>query len=340
MNDKVKTLAPQILEEIKKANNILLHCHPSTDGDSVGSSLAMMHYLKLLGKNVTVIIGDDGEVPGYLKVLPGSDQILEKNYLEIDPTKFDLFIINDSSSIDRVSRLGEVKFPSNMKTIVIDHHASNTGFGDINLTLPETIATGEILVSLFNEMGVEITKVMATCLMISIYTDSGGFRFKGVTENTFDAAGKLAKINPDYHQTIFDMNNNNDPKSLISTGLVLTNIHNYFRGNVAIGEVTKQMLNSHGISAEDAGGSETSNQLISVPGWNIGITLTEKEEGVVYVSMRTRDQEKFDLSKIAVELGGGGHKAAAGAEIKKPFNEAKQLLLETIQKVYPGLGKP
>jgi phosphoesterase RecJ-like protein len=340
MNPKIKKLAPQIWEAIQNSKSVLLHSHPGADGDSLGSALAMKHMIEGLGKKATVILGDDEKVPVHLQVLPGWEQVVVKNYLQIDPTQYDLFLIQDSSSIDRISRLGEVKFPETMKTVVIDHHASNTGFGDLNLTVPETIATGEIIFELFKIWKVEITKDIASCLFISIYTDSGGFKFAGVTEHTFDAAGELVSLNPDFHKLIFEMNNNENPKSLLYKGLILTHIEAYFNGQVALSALSFDELQKNGIPQEFMSGSWLSNELISVPGWDVGIVLTEKEKDQSFLSMRTRDVEKYDLSKLALELGGGGHKAAAGATIKAPFDEAKKQLLAAIQKTYPELGTP
>ena len=96
MSDKVKQIAPVIWDEIRKANNILLHLHRGPDPDSVGSALAMMHLLQNLKKNPIVIAGDT-ELSQSFSVLPGFDQIVRKNYREIDSTKFDLFIISDES---------------------------------------------------------------------------------------------------------------------------------------------------------------------------------------------------------------------------------------------------
>src|SRR6266540_1836092 len=108
MNQKIIDLAPTIFEAVQQSRNILLHCHPSPDCDSLGSSLAWMYYLKSIGKNVTVIIGDSIRHPKNLTVMPGYDQIVMKNYFEIKPEEFDLFIINDAADLTRVSNKAQV----------------------------------------------------------------------------------------------------------------------------------------------------------------------------------------------------------------------------------------
>src|SRR3989344_7317983 len=150
MTEQVKKLAPEIWNAIKGAKKILLHLHPNPDPDSVGSALAMSHALRALGKSVTVIKGDS-PMPEYLSFLPGYEAILAKNYLEIEPTDFDLFLMLDISQLNRVTGLGEVKFPSTLKTILIDHHVTAEPFAGLNLIAPEYPATAQILYDLFGE---------------------------------------------------------------------------------------------------------------------------------------------------------------------------------------------
>ena len=135
------------------------------------------------------------------------------------------------------------------------------------------------------------------------------------------------------------MENSLDPKSIEYMGLFFSGIKRYFGGQVAVCSITRQQLLDHQIPPEiDI--PELANTIKSAIGNEIAISMTEKDQDVIRVSMRARG-DKFDLSKIAVATGsGGGHPVAAGATIKKPMPEAKRFLLETIQKVYPDLGQP
>ena len=109
MTETVKKLAPEILDVIKKSESILLHCHPSPDPDSVGSALAMKFALQSLGKKVTIIAGDS-PVPSAFSHFPGFAEIIPKNFFEIDLAAFDLFIIQDSGSLDRISKKAQLFF--------------------------------------------------------------------------------------------------------------------------------------------------------------------------------------------------------------------------------------
>lgn len=332
-------MAPIIWAEIQKANNILLHCHPSPDADSVGSTLAVGTLLRKLGKNVTHIIGDS-ERPNGLNSLPGFDKIEPKNYFQIDISKFDHFFILDSSNLDQISKKGEIIFPASLRTVVIDHHSSNKEFGNINLVDTSYGSLAEMIYDLFKLWGVDISPEMAISLFTGIYTDTG-FKYPRTTYETFAAASELARIYPNFPRTIFELENSEEPERVKFLGLALSSIETHFNNSVAISTISYEQMEKLGIKPQHTEKTDIPNILKSVIGWNIGIKMSEVEPGKVSVSFRTRDEKKWDVAKIAVATGsGGGHPAAAGATIKLPFDQAKKFLLETIQKVYPELGQP
>jgi bifunctional oligoribonuclease and PAP phosphatase NrnA len=331
-----KSLSDQILETIKGANKILLHLHPSPDGDSVGSSLAMMHVLEGMGKQVVVISGDS-EPAQVFSGLPGFEKIINQNYPELEKGEFDLFIIQDTSNSDQISKKGEVIFPEGMKTVIIDHHASNVGFGDINLIDSKAPAAAQVLYELIESWGIEINPDVAICLITGIYFDSL-FRYPGTTSRTFEIAAKLSSIYPDFPSVLFQIENNSDPERVYLTGIAYSNIETHFGGKVAIAIVTQEQMKDKGILKKHIENNEVSNTLKTVKGWDIDISFIEVEPNQFSASFRTRDPERYDVSKVAVELGGGGHKAAAGARISKPLEEAKQILLDSLKKNYPDLA--
>lgn len=338
MTEENKKLIPLIWDEIGKANSILLHCHPDPDPDSIGTSLAFMHMLQGQGKKVTLIKGDS-DLPRSLSHLPGYDHILLQNYFEIDLSRFDLFIILDSGSKTQISKKGDIVFPENLKTIVLDHHASNDGYGSINLIDASYPATAQIVFDLFQTWKIKITPQIAECLMLGIYSDTGGFKYSGTTSHTFDAASQLASIYPQYTKSIYLFENNLEPQHITFISLALAHIENYFENKVRIAAISYAVLKDHSIEKRHADKMELANTLKAVVGTEIGISFIETEPNIISVSMRSRNPDKYDVSKIAVATKvGGGHRAAAGARVAMPFEEAKTFLLETIQQVYPELG--
>lgn len=339
MSDKVKQLAPAIWEEIQKANKILLHLHRGPDPDSAGSALAMMHLLKDMGKNPTVISGDSN-LPESFSLMPGFDQIIKNNYFQINPKSFDLFIALDSSTLSQISKNGEIIFPENLRTVKIDHHQNQDDYADINLVDPSYCATSHILYDLTQEWEIELTPEAAACLFAGIYSDTGGFKYPPTNYETLLAGSELAKIYPDYFRIIFELENSRTPKQLEFFGLALSSVEHYFSDKVAVAAVSFKQLQKHGITKDDTKNLELPNTLKSVVGWTIGISFIETEPGRIEVGLRKREYEGPDLSKLAIVLGGGGHKAAAGGTIKLPFTKARKFLLQKIQEVYPELGKP
>ena len=340
MTEQIKELAPEILEAIQKSNKILLHCHPHPDPDSVGSVLAMSVVLKKIGKAVTPIIGDT-EYPQTLMDFPNRQWIQPKNYTQVDLNEFDLFLILDSSSPSQITQLEEVTFPDTLNTIVIDHHATNTKYGKTNLVEPNYSSTSQILYELFKFWGVEINSDIAVCLFIGIFADTGGFKYLNSTPEVLQIASELVKINPNYHKLIFNLENNKKPIEIEMTGLALSSIEKYFSNKVVLSVIPYEEIRKRNLSKSDAMEGMVASLLKTVVGWNLTASLVEAEPNVVTVSLRTRDENKFHVSKIAKSVGekGGGHKGAAGTTIKEPLAKAKATLLNAIEQTFPELGK-
>lgn len=340
MTDQIKQMAPKILEAIQKSNKILLHCHPYPDPDSVGSVLAMSTVLKNLDKDVTAITGDT-EYPQNLMGFPNREWIQSKNYTQINPSEFDLFLVLDSSSLSQITQLAEIEFPDNMNSIVIDHHATNSSFGKLNLVEPTYSSTSQILYELFKLWQVEINSDIAACLFMGIFADTGGFKYLNSTPETLQTASELAKINPNYHKLISDLENNKKPIEVEMTGLALSSIEKYFSDRVALSVIPYEEIKRRKLSRSDAMEGLVASLLKAVIGWDLVASLVEAEPNSVTVSLRTRDENKFDVSKIAKTVGekGGGHKGAAGTTILEPLEKAKETLLQTIGKTFPELGE-
>lgn len=310
---------------IQNATNILLHLHPKPDPDSIGSALATYHAMKGLGKNVTIMQGDS-ILPLSFSFLPGYDVIVKNDYFDIDLSQFDLFIIQDSGSKQLVSRKGEVIFPPHLKTLVIDHHKTNVGYGDENLIDISYAATAEYLYNLFVLWEIDITPEIAACLYIGIYGDTGGFRYPSTTPQTMRIVSKLAEIYPDFTKLSYELENNNTPGKIAFDALALGNVE--VHGSVALSAVSFDEMQKRGITREDSDSNVISNAFISVKGWNVGVTLIEKAPHEISISFRSKDGT--DVSAIAEKIGGGGHKPAAGALLLIPLEEAKKKVLEAI----------
>jgi phosphoesterase RecJ-like protein len=335
MNNELSLISPKVLEkaesilnQIKASQNILLHCHVGPDPDSVGSVLAMKEVLENMGKNVTAISGDN-KLSDSLLSLPKADSIEIKKFAEVDLSKFDLYIILDTAAPQMISMINEPKFPLSIKTIIIDHHASNVGFADINLIDPDSRATAFTLYELFKVWNVEISHDIAVNLFMGIYTDTGGFSYSGVDHRCISACGELARIAPDFTKYISDISNNESAGYITFISQALTNIDIIENGRLVISSVSNEFIRKNNIPNDATSGHSVSTILKKIKGWGVIVTMIEIEPNLIKVGLRTRD-ESIDVSRIAAKVGGGGHRLASGVVMRMGLEEAKKKIIEAV----------
>jgi len=337
--DNMKEIAFKIKNEIEAASNILLHCHPYPDPDSVCSTLALQDVLVGMGKRVIIIRGDS-DIPANLADLENLESIKNLEWAQVDKMAYDLFIILDSSSLSHVSQKVEVVIPNGMTTIVIDHHKTNTQFGAINLIEGDYASTMQILYELFNLWGLSLSKTVALYLFVGIYTDTGGFRYPVATLDVFQVASALVRLQPDYHTLLFSIENNKSPIELEMLGLALSSIEKHHNDRIVFSSISHLEIKKRQLTRGEAMEGLVADTLRSVQGWHVVASLVEAEPGVVTVSLRTRDELKYDMSLIATHVGvkGGGHRGAAGTTIHKGLMQAKEELLEKLLLHFPDLA--
>ncbi len=329
----VEEVAGQILAEIKKAKSILLHCHPSPDPDSVGSALAMKFAIEQLGGKATIIKGDS-QFPKAFEHFPGADSILMKSYWEIDPSEYDLMIIQDAD-LRGVSREPYIdKLPENMMVINIDHHRTNKGDGKINLIDPSYPACAELLYDLFKSMGIAITQEIAINLYVGIYTDTGGFKYEGVTQRTYIAGGELFSIYPDMSKVIQKMENSNSIHDLDFLGLGFSCLEQVLDNKVLLSVIPYSKIMEKQIPEGSIKAGLISAQIRTVEGFIFSASLIEAKPNQVRVSIRSSDSKKYDVAKLAQSLGGGGHPAASGISMVCHIDEAKKLLVQKAKELF------
>lgn len=339
MSDKIKQLAPQIWSEIQKANKILLCLHPRPDLDSVASNLAMAAFLKKLNKTITIISGDDNKPPD-LAFLPGWEGIKNNHIGEIDLKKFDLFISMDAGGIGRISSKNNLQSPLPVKTVVIDHHPDNLGFGNINLIDSEAHSTCEILWTLFETWDKSyIDTNIAICIYIGMWGDTMGF--VSATKRTLGVLTKCMEFNidpPSINNKLTQMPH----RQVIIMGKILSASKLLFNNSLVMSKITFAEFIEANIHPEEIGQCKESSlyQLRRTMESSISILIYEYDPGWISISMRSDIPEKYNVSKIANELGGGGHSFAASAKFNGSIDEAEELVIQTIQKVYPELGQP
>jgi len=310
-----------------------LHLHPRPDEDSIGSVLAMGHALASLGKKFTIIKGDS-PLPEEYSHLPGYNWIIDKNFFEIALADFDLFLILDTGGVEQISRQGEIIFPDHLNTVLIDHHDNTVNFARTNLILSDYPAVGQLLFDLFKEWGVALTPEIAINLLIGIQADTGGFKYPRTTSETLAVAAELVKMSPNFPAVIAKCENVLTPGEISYLGLGLSKAESLFNNQAAISAISYEELQRAGIRENDVHQNQIANWFRQVKDWKIGIALVESQPGQTCISLRSQDGEKYDVSKVALAFGGGGHRAAAGATIKKPLAEAKAEVLRAAEELF------
>ncbi|MFA7412812.1 MAG: DHH family phosphoesterase, partial [Tissierellaceae bacterium] len=194
------TLASQIdlaIEKIVNSKNVFIASHVQPDGDNLGSMLALA--LALKSKNIDVFTLKSDEIPKDFMFLPNSDSIVDYD----GHSDVDTLVILDSGDENRIGKNKELLKKAKY-VINIDHHISNTYFGDINIVEKDASSTGEIIFDMIKLMGVEIDKEIGTCLYTAISTDTGSFMYDNTSAKTHEIAAELLRANIDKA----DINNN------------------------------------------------------------------------------------------------------------------------------------
>jgi bifunctional oligoribonuclease and PAP phosphatase NrnA len=258
-------------------------------------------------------------LPDTYAFLPGYDEIRSEPPHGIDPQ---LVFFFDSGNLERSG--GSVKQIAEHATIVnVDHHPSNTRFGDVNVIDPEASAVGQTVTEMLDHFGYPITPTIATNLYVALLTDTGGFRHENTTPRALDDAARLARLGADPGRIATLVYKMRPETTLKLNGLALATMRVELEGRLAWAKVTRRMLKeANAVMAESEGIIDTLN---SIAGLELAIIFKEVQSDLTKISVRSRGA--VDAAALCAAFGGGGHIRAAGAEIEKPMDEAVKLVL-------------
>jgi phosphoesterase RecJ-like protein len=309
----------EIKELIDANEDILIFGHKDADGDTLGCSLAFAEALRSAGKQVWVLIPPP--LPDMYTFLPGYKDIQEEPPHGIDPH---LVFFFDSGNLERSG--SSVKRIASHATIVnVDHHPSNSRFGDINIIDPDASAVGQMVIRMLDHFGFPITSNIATNLYVALLTDTGGFRHENTTPQALEDAAKLARLGADPGHIATLVYKMRPETTLKLNGLALATMRVEMEGRLAWAKVTRGMLREAGaVMAESEGIIDNLN---SIAGLELAILFKEVNSELTKISVRSRGG--VDAAAMCAIFGGGGHIRAAGAEIDKPMDEAEKLVLAT-----------
>ena len=317
-NATIQTVLQALLDA---QDPVLIVCHISPDGDCIGAALAVKHYLDAVGKQ-SVLINDD-EIPSRYDFLPGIEQFVRTRDVV---QRFSVIVSVDCADRRRMGNVPSL-FEKDHVLINIDHHETNDHFGHINLVEPEASATCLVLYRLFHAAGVPMGKSLAYCLYTGIVFDTGGFRYNNTTPEVHMVAADLLKrdIEPFLVADRVLESMTREQAELVRLGLATLTVDD--SGRIAYIVVDNATLVRSGAHEGDT--DVLLPYTRSLSGVEVGLLFRENADGVIKVSLRSRD--RVDVSAIAVQFGGGGHIRAAGCSLDLPVQESVQRVLSAVR---------
>lgn len=316
-----ETLLREAAEAIARAGELDLACHVGPDGDALGSMLGLGIAARNAGKTVRASYGSPFGGSTNLDFLP-FDLLVPPGKIREAP---ELMVVLDVGSADRLGELAANAGRAE-KVVVLDHHVTNDGFGDVAVIDPSAAATGELVFDLLGILGWEITTEIAQCLHTALVTDTGRFTYSNTTERTLEIAARLlaAGANPTdiarhvYEETPFGY--------LKAAAAALGRAELDEEKGVVSTYVTQTDLTNAGI---DWGGIDNLIDTVRLAQEaDVAVLAKVHADGKVKISMRSRGAT--DVGSLATAMGGGGHRLAAGFTIDK---KTKDVIAEIIRKV-------
>ncbi len=258
-------------------------------------------------------------LPVMYEWLPGYDQVVDSPPPGADPH---LVFFFDAGTMERSGN--SVRHIASHATIVnVDHHLSNTMFGDVNVIDPTAAAVGEMVVDMLDSYGYKISPSMATNLYTALMTDTGGFRHENTSPHVLECAARLARLGANASQIATSVYKSRPLTTLKLNALSLAEMRVEADGRLVWSTVTRRMLKQ--ASAQMAESEGIIDNLNSIAGLDLAILFKEVNDNLTKISVRSRGA--VDAAALTAEFGGGGHLRAAGAEIAEPMSQAVELVV-------------
>ncbi len=309
--------ASEIIEQLKLSNNVIICMDSRVDYDALGSAAIMRGYLvDKLGKNVTVTL-DDG-ISGSIKEL--AEKYTDISFIkqeikpatDIDFSLYDTQIFLDSGNLEHISKTMEFKLVEGIRTINIDHHASNTLFGEYNF-VKNYGSTCTVLFSMFREADIDIDMKFGETYFLATLFDTMFFKNAATTYMDYEMIAYLVKNGVDNYKIMYDLSNNESLDNMKLKGLVYTNLRVVPKRKIAYSTITKQDLKTHKIELDEAT-AVPSNLISTLENMDFVFVVREKDSNIYSLSFRSHHKD-FNVLRLAEKLNGGGHNMAAGGAV-------------------------
>ena len=308
----------KILSAFRDESSFLVAAHINPDGDAIGSAVALCLALESGGKKAVAYSRDP--VPAHYGFLPGQEKMLAglEGALKHDP----VLVLVDCNSPERAG-IRDLHF---RRSIVIDHHATESDFGDLRWVDRSAAACGMMIYEVVKSLGVEITKAIATNLYAAIAVDTGTFRYSNTTAGVLRTGAELVDLGA---QPALIAEQLYETWSMKRFRILMMSLNTLeIKDDVAMTHVSETMFRKTGARAEDT--ENFANLPRSIDSVKVAAVFREVGRGIWKVSLRSKGE--VDVSKVAERFGGGGHKNAAGCRIEADLKSAKKALTGAIRK--------
>jgi phosphoesterase RecJ-like protein len=314
----------QIIQQLKNSRSVLIASHVNPDGDAIGSLLAMGLALDAL--NIKATLYNESDIPAVYRFLPEINRI--QNQIS-RVHAYETAIILDCSNLDRIGRATDIVTQIPM-VINIDHHSTNTRFGERQLIDDKACATAELVFRLLKEMDVPISTAMATSIYTGIVTDTGSFRFSNTTAAAFEICNEmvLLGVKPTHIARHLYGSYSLARIKLLNQALESIEISN--NGSLSLMTLTQKMLKETGTQPEDADGLiQYARKIEDV---KVAALIQEQANGRKHVRadknyhVSLRSDGSIDVAAIASTFGGGGHSSAAGFNLESTLDKIKETI--------------
>ena len=337
-----RKIAPEHVTKFKEWQNeckqFVIIAHTNPDGDAIGSSLALYHYLKYLRKNVCVIMPN--QFPDFLRWLPGADNIMNYDYYtDVANRKIaeaDVICCLDFNKLDRVDDIAEKVRESKARKVMIDHHLDPEHFADITISHPDQSSTCELLYRFLCDLGYyyKMNTTVATCIYTGMMTDTGGFTYNSNNPELFFIVSMLLQKHVDKDLVYRKVNYNFSASRLFLQGQVLSDMEVLPDYHTAILTLTKEQQQKYHYSKGDSEG------FVNIPLQIKDVIFTcflreDTEKDIVKISLRSIGE--FPCNLVAEEFNGGGHKNASGGELQKSDAKMATIRFKEVLEKYKSL---
>lgn len=308
-----------IIDQIKIAQGIVLGAHTNPDGDAVGALVGMASLCRFLQVPYQILLE---------KIPTAFENLLEGIVVSEEATiPFDTFICVDCGDTRRLGHY-ESLFHEAQTTINIDHHATNQGFGTLDLVKTHAAASCEIVYEIIKAAGCPIDADLARALYTGLLTDTGGFMHTSTTSHTLRVVADLLEVSFDFNQIYYKQLYEQTEVALLMEGVAINHLEKLAQKPFYMTYVTQEEMIAKGAKQEDLGAIVS--QIKNIQGCEVAAFLYPLDEAHIKVSFRSN--APYDVAALASQIGGGGHVRAAGATLTASMQEAQQIIKMMLEK--------